>query len=102
MSALNIIQVWAAYKSLDERGTCGERVGVYSTKELASIGARDHGYWGGPGKVVPKKAIQHEGLVYLLEGEGEGASVGDQEVMAEFREKVAAKLDPEERRALGL
>ena len=98
--------VWAAYKLVSDRGHLGDRLGVYSTEELARIAAKGHGDWGGDGKVREKQAlcIGVDGAAYyyvLEDAEQHGVLLSDEQAVEDLKARALGKLDDDERKALG-
>lgn len=62
-----IITVYCGYTTIDEYGRRGALIGVYRNREDANLGVSNQGWYGGPGDVVEKKAIQDGDDIYPLE-----------------------------------
>jgi len=97
--------VWAAHEVVNERGGYGQRLGVYSTEELARIAAKGHGFWSGDGKVKKLQSllINEDGAAYhyILEGDGQGVLLSDEQAVEDLKAAALGKLDEDERRILG-
>jgi len=102
-------EVYAVF-STDEDGrirkesTCH---GYYSDEETADVVSLGKNAYGGKGAVIRKVVIQlrfEKGYTAYLVESREPVGVNDQkaEKLQEIREKAASKLEPEERKALGL
>lgn len=99
--------VWAAHEVVNERGGYGQRLGVYSTEELARIAAKGHGFWGGDGKVKKLQSllIEEDGAAYyfiLERPDGQGVLLSDEQAMKDLKARALGKLDETERRLLGV
>lgn len=63
-----IVPVFAAYEVHDEFGRRLTLLGLYRTKVDAELAAYGHGWYGGPGSVMMKHAIEDGLNLYLLDG----------------------------------
>lgn len=63
----SIIPVFAAYSVNDEYSRSIRLLSLHRTKEDAEVACHRQGYYGGPGKVLMKHAIQDGDKLYLLE-----------------------------------
>lgn len=67
MTDLEILKVYAAYETHDERGSHGEMIGVFTSRHVADQAAEKRGWYGGKGAVVEYSALSlDDGTVLLL------------------------------------
>jgi hypothetical protein len=62
-----IIPVFAAYRVHDEYGNRTTLISIHRTKEDAGVATYREGWYGGPGKVITKHAIEDGENLYILE-----------------------------------
>jgi hypothetical protein len=102
----NIIDIWAAFESDDDRGRNGPFIGVFRTKQAATMAAAGRGFYGGAGNVEQRKAVWFaDDEVYLLDRVAPFAlAIGLDLIKTKQkrREQALAKLTDEEIELLGL
>jgi hypothetical protein len=63
-----IVTVFVAYEVHDEFGRCRSMLSVHRHKHEAEFAAKNKGWYGGPGDVKQKHAIEDGPDLYILEG----------------------------------
>lgn len=99
-----IIDVWAVYETVDERGRRGQIVAVAKTKTHADTMAEGKGWYGGVGDVVKRRALSIDGE-HILMLEIDTPIPLDTNLPGLRKQKIdeaLAKLTPEEQVLLGL
>lgn len=101
---MNSVTVHIAHTTTDEIGHPGKMVGMFYDLELANHAILGEGWYGGPGIVVTRQAIEHEGRVFVLDHKYpiEGTIIDEAAFLVSEREKVIAKLSDHERKILGI
>lgn len=100
---MTIVDVWVVHETTDEFGRIGKCLGVFRSEFFADEAAKGKGWWGGPGRVLKKKAfVTSDSEVYVLEGDAKPLRFADEEAERELREKALGKLSASERKLLGL
>ena len=96
---------YAVYRTTDEYGCRGKRLGFYPTKEIAKHAAERQGWYGGEGAIVPTYVIKIGEHLYELASPDpiEIATQAEISDLIENRRQVAlSKLTQDERKLLGL
>ena len=97
---LTKVKAFAMEASDDERSSSIK--GYYKNKNIASIDAKDAGWYGSNGKVIPIDLYEDlEGNVYLLESIGKYKD-DDRKYREEAILNIKLKLTPEEQLLLGI
>jgi len=103
---IDVIKVWTAHTSDDDRGRDSELIGVYPAEGLAKEAARKRGFYGSDGNVAERTAIWVNGEhLYLLDRTTPyPVGMGIDLIRAKAAKKTAAlaKLTEEEINLLGL
>lgn len=101
----SIIEAFEVFHTVDDRGSCGASVGIFSTRAIAEIAAKDKGWYGGNGhiqSVICLRITQTEDVFKLAEEEPIEIDVNAEEENERVRKAALDKLSREEILALGL
>lgn len=100
-----IITLYVAHPTTNEYGNLDSPIGFFYSKLDAKEAVKGQGWYGGNGSVVERKAIIHEGQVYLLDEEITYPIVTDVNLIEREKqvvENALGKLTDEEKKALNL
>lgn len=101
---VNIVTVACVYQTLDEYGRLGSLVCVCRNSSDGDIAAEGQGWYGGPGRVLEKKAIQVGDDLYPLITDQPWQFKDVEEDRAKQKQeaikKTLSKLTPEEQQLL--
>ena len=99
----NIIKIWSAYETIDDRGNIGACLGRFSCEQYAKEAAKNRGWYGGDGDVKESSAIKVDGKIYGLASPNP-IDLDRRNAIADevLKQQTLAGLTPEQKRVLGL
>lgn len=99
----HIEQAYKVSATTDDRGRIGETIGYYTTKINAGKAAKGVGWYGGAGDIKAVWTIHHDDRIYVL---ADAQPIVLDRTLPEYREelrqKALAKLNEDDKLALGL
>lgn len=101
----SIFEAFEAFHTVDDRGSRGASVGIFSTRAMAEIAAKGKGWYGGNGHVRPVTCLRITETLEvfkLAEEEPLQIDVNAEEETERVRKAALDKLSHEERPVLGL
>jgi hypothetical protein len=108
-----LFNIFEVRNTVNERGEAGDVLGYCSSQPAAEVLAKGSGWWGGDGQITPAYGLLLAGKVWALR-EPDPINLLDldevlnlrprtqSEIDEALRRSAAAKLTPDERKAVGL
>lgn len=110
-SMRRVIDGFAVYVVLDDRGRLGDLVGYFNDRAIAEMDAKGKGWFGGQGEIIPVPLLMipsADGAQYYALREPKPVRINvnliedTKRVLREAREQAEKTLTPKQRKLLGL